>query len=44
MYGILQSQENCRSHNGRKKSMEKEITKKIRVYGIGDIIDANEQR
>ena len=34
MYGILQSQENCRSHNGRKKSMEKEITKKIRVYGI----------
>ena len=35
MYGILQSQENCRSHNGGgKKSMEKEITKKIRVYGI----------
>lgn len=34
MYGILQSQENCRNHNGRKKSMEKEITKKIRVYGI----------
>ena len=33
MYGISQSQENCRSHNGRKKSMEKEITKKIRVYG-----------